>query len=464
MHEQAPQPSAPQGRGTPATPEPPGPFAVGRYAARLREFLRDRARVRLLGEVTGLSIRDKGVYFELRDAEGAVPCAMWRDVYDGLEVDEGLLRDGVEVVITGGLDYYAGSATASPAFSFRAVDLRLAGEGDLLAQLARLRKQLAREGIFETQKRLAMPALPKAIGVVTGRDSAAKADVLAGLARRAWGGAVVFAHPPVQDRHAAPQISEALRDLAARPEIEAIIVARGGGSLADLWAFCDEALCRTIALLRVPVIAAVGHESDRTLIDDVAARTCSTPTHAAEVVIPVNIAAARTELGSCAGSLHRSAESAAGPRVEVLAGFARALAHHMQGQRSRLHQLLREVRAASRRSLTTRRSASQRQGVAICRKHEATLVEMRRARKRMRGSARSLERHTRDDAAVRAKALEGLERTLNAHEPDRVLERGYAIVEGEGAEVLTRADAARRARRFGVRFFDDRVDATVVEK
>ena len=95
--------------------------------------------------------------------------------------------------------------------------------------------------------------------------------MLAGLRRRGWAGRLVWAFVPVQDRHAAPRIAAALRELAAIEEVEVVIVARGGGSLADLFAFCDEALCRTVALLRVPVIASVGHHTDRTLIDDVAA-------------------------------------------------------------------------------------------------------------------------------------------------------------------------------------------------
>ena len=447
----------------PTEPEYPGPFAVGRYAAKLREYLRGRARVRLLGEVTGLSVRENSVYFELRDADGAVPCAMWRNVYDGLEIPEGLLRDGAEVVVAGGLDYYPGSATASPSFNFRTTHLRLAGEGDLIAQLARLRKQLAREGVFDPQKRLAIPALPRAIGVVTGRDSAAKADVLAGLARRSWRGTIVFAYPPVQDRHAAPQISAALLDLAGCPELEAIIVARGGGSLADLWAFCDETLCRTIALLRVPVIAAVGHETDRTLIDDVAAITCSTPTHAAEVAVKVDVGAARAELRSHANALHRSGAGAADLRTDVIAGFARALAHHMQVERSRLHQLLREIRAAARRSLATHRSTGYRQGLVVSRKRESALLGSQRGRQGLLRKAGALERHTRDTGARRAETLQRLARTLSAHEPDRVLERGYAMVEGEGGEVLTRATTARRARRFRVRFSDDHVRARVDE-
>ena len=100
----------------------------------------------------------------------------------------------------------------------------------------------------------------------------------------------MWAFAPVQDRHAAPRDRPRAQDLAACGEVEVIVVARGGGSLADLFAFCDETLCRTVALLRVPVIASVGHHTDRTLIDDVAAVSCSTPTHAAEAAVPLDCA------------------------------------------------------------------------------------------------------------------------------------------------------------------------------
>ena len=109
---------------------------------------------------------------------------------------------------------------------------------------------------------------------------------------------MVWAFAPVQDRRAAPAIAAAIQELAARPEVEAIVVTRGGGSLADLWAFCDETLCRTVALLRVPVISAIGHERDSTLIDDVAAVACSTPTHAAEAAVPLDCAGARSGSGA----------------------------------------------------------------------------------------------------------------------------------------------------------------------
>ena len=231
------------------------------------------------------------------------------------------------MVIGGGLDYYPGSATSSPSFSFRVTHLRLAGEGDLLARLAALRKQLEADGLFRPQKELDRPLLPKTIGVVTARGSAACQDLLAGLERRGWRGTLVWADAPVQDRRAAPAIASALRGLAEQPSVEVAVVCRGGGSLADLWAFCDESLCRTVALLRLPVISAVGHESDRTLIDDVSAVCCSTPTHAAEELVRVDVATARRDLSGRAQLVARAGAGAVrsrGQRLAQLAGGAGA--------------------------------------------------------------------------------------------------------------------------------------------
>src|SRR5919106_711456 len=113
----------------------PGPYGVGRYAAGLRDFLRARPRVQLFGEVWNLRMSRARVYLELRDADGALPCSMWRDDFDALRLGERALADGAQVVVAGGLDYYAGSRTSSPSFHFHVAKLRVAGEGDLLAQL-----------------------------------------------------------------------------------------------------------------------------------------------------------------------------------------------------------------------------------------------------------------------------------------------------------------------------------------
>jgi exodeoxyribonuclease VII large subunit len=225
--------------------------------------------------------------------------------------------------------------------------------------------------------------------------------------------------------------------------VEAIVVTRGGGSLADLWAFCDETLCRTVAMLRVPVISAVGHERDSTLIDDVAAVACSTPTHAAEAAVPLDCVAARGELERGVASLRRAADGAVPSRTPHLVALARGPGRALRRERLSLNQKTREIRAASERGLAERLSFQRRL---------ATVV-LERARRRAAGA--EMER--------RRTALHRAEVALRAHEPERTLERGYALVEaGEGEPVSSAADAVA-AGRVRLRFADGRVGARIEE-
>ncbi|HWE10769.1 MAG TPA: exodeoxyribonuclease VII large subunit [Solirubrobacteraceae bacterium] len=415
----------------------PGPFPVGSYAAQLKRRLQDFARVQLEGEVWGFRPSRVRVYFELRDGGGALPCSMWRDDFDRLGV---LLSDGMRIVVGGGCDYYPGSSASSPSFSFAVSELRVAGEGDLLVALERLRRRLHDEGLFEPQKRLAMAPLPRTIGVVTGERGKARDDILAGLRRRGWSGRLIWAFVPVQDRHAAPRIAAALRELAATPDVDVAIVARGGGSLADLYAFCDEALCRTVALLRLPVIASVGHHTDRTLIDDVAAVCCSTPTHAAEAAVPVDCAAARRALAVAATRLHDHGHRAILDRARALAQLSRAPGRQVQRHRERLHQMLRELRAAGRRRGD--------EGAARTAGH-------------LRSLQRAASRGADADRARRARELERLALALGAHDPQRTMARGYALVQDRAGAPLGSAAAARAARKLSLRFHDGEVPAEV---
>jgi exodeoxyribonuclease VII large subunit len=417
----------------------PGPYPVGSYAARLKRRLQDFARVQLVGEVWGFRTARARVYFELRDSRGALPCSIWREDFDRLAV---ALTDGMRVVVGGGCDYYPGSSASSPSFSFAVTELRLAGEGDLLVALERLRRRLHGEGLFEPQKMLARAGLPKTIGVITGERGKARDDVLAGLRRRGWGGRLVWAFVPVQDRYAAPGIAAALRELAATPEVEVVIVARGGGSLADLFAFCDEGLCRTVALLRVPVIASVGHHTDRTLIDDVAAVSCSTPTHAAEAAVPIHCGLAQAELSARARRLRDHGRHAVLDRARALGHLSRAPAQHLARNRNRLHQLLRELRASARRSAEQGRSLADTHALVL----ERTATRARTAGRAQRDSE-----------------LERLSLALAAHDPQRTMARGYALVQDRQGTPLGSAAAARAAGELRLRFHDGSVPAQVSE-
>ena len=359
------------------------------------------------------------VYFELRDADGALPCAMWRNDFDALGLAERSLADGAQVVVAGGPDYYPGSRTSSPAFSFHVTGLRVAGEGDLLAQLDRLRKRARRRGPVRAAEGAPPPrACRETIGVVTAEGGKARDDVLAGLHRRGWAGRLVWAFAPVQDRHAAPRITRVLQDLAATGEVDVIIVARGGGSLADLFCFCDETLCRTVALLPVPVIASVGHHTDRTLLDDVAAVSCSTPTHAAEAAVGCHVGEARAALARDVARLQRHGRRAVVERARTLAQLSRAPARAASRTRARAAAPA-AARDPRRRPPPRRRSSARttaRRALVLARKATATRAAAAKRRARARpAAARARRARPAAHARARLRARRGPRRRAARH-------------------------------------------------
>ncbi len=252
-------------------------------ARKVAEWIGRLGEVWVEGQVAQLSRRGGAatVFLTLRDpaADLSVPVTCARDVADrpGLE-----LAEGARVIVRARPDYYI----ARGSFSLRATEIRAVGLGELLARIERIRRLLAAEGLFDPARKRPLPFAPAVVGVITGRESAAERDVLV-TARRRWP-AVRFAvhHCAVQGLNAAASVIEGLRRLDADPDVEVIVVARGGGSVEDLLPFSDEGLVRAVASCRTPVVSAVGHETDTTLIDHVADVRAATPTDAAHRVVP----------------------------------------------------------------------------------------------------------------------------------------------------------------------------------
>jgi exodeoxyribonuclease VII large subunit len=265
----------------PSTPDAPWP--VRTVARKVAEWIGRLGEVWVEGQIAQLSRRGAAatVFLTLRDpaADLSVPVTCARDVLDrpGLE-----LTEGARVVVRARPDYYV----ARGSFSLRATEIRAVGLGDLLARIERIRRLLAAEGLFDAARKRPLPFAPAVVGVVTGRNSAAERDVVV-TARRRWP-AVRFAmhHCAVQGPSAAASIMDGLRRLDADPDVEVIVIARGGGSVEDLLPFSDEGLVRAIAGCRTPVVTAVGHETDTTLVDHVADVRAATPTDAAHRVVP----------------------------------------------------------------------------------------------------------------------------------------------------------------------------------
>ena len=421
-------------------PELPGPFPVGRYADGLKEFFRERPKVLVTGELTGFKRSRVQAFFELRDSQGALPCSIWNTDLEKLGLDPKLLADGAEVVIGGGLDYYPGSANASPSFNFRATHMRLAGDGDLLARLAAPpRGAQARRPL-----RAAEAARPPGAAEDDRRRHGARERGVPGPPRRARAarlarhdrvGGRAGAGPP---RGAADRVAR-FAGLAELEQVEVAVVCRGGGSLADLWAFCDENLCRTVALLRLPVISAVGHEVDRTLIDDVSAVCCSTPTHAAEELVRVDVRAARE-------AVRRSREADAARRRR---GDPRARA------------------SAWASSRPVRRGPSGPSAPAFTRS-SARCAPRRRAALRRATSGRSA---TRSSSRARAPRARSRPRRSRASPPPRrrsaaTIRSGCWSADTRGSsrstgDAVTLARDAREAKDVRVRFEDGSVRARI---
>jgi exodeoxyribonuclease VII large subunit len=266
---------------SPSSPEAPWP--VRTVARKVAEWIGRLGEVWVEGQVAQLSRRGGAatVFLTLRDpaADLSVPVTCAREVADrpGLE-----LTEGARIVVRARPDYYI----ARGSFSLRATEIRAVGLGELLARIERTRQLLAAEGLFDAVRKKPLPFAPRVVGVVTGRESAAERDVLV-TAHRRWP-AVRFTvhHCAVQGINAASSVIEGLRKLDADPEVEVIVLARGGGSVEDLLPFSDEGLVRAVAACRTPVVSAVGHETDTTLVDHAADVRAATPTDAAHRVVP----------------------------------------------------------------------------------------------------------------------------------------------------------------------------------
>ncbi len=248
--------------------------AVGGWIGRL-------GRIWVEGQITDLNARGGTCYLTLRDpvANMSVRVVGPRAVF---EAAGPAVTDGARVVIHAKPDFWINRGT----FSLSAIEVRPVGVGELLARLERLRRVLAAEGLFRPERKRPLPFLPGKIGLICGRRSDAEHDVLQN-ARRRWP-AVAFRveNTAVQGSYAVGEVMEALRRLDADPEVDVIVIARGGGSMEDLLPFSDEALVRAVATARTPVVSAIGHEQDTPILDLVADVRASTPTDAARKVVP----------------------------------------------------------------------------------------------------------------------------------------------------------------------------------
>lgn len=265
------------------TTSPEAPLPVGDVSRLIGGWIDRLGAVWVEGQITQLSRRPGAgvVFLTLRDPSHdiSVSVTCFRQVFDRIA---DVVTEGARVVVLAKPEWYAPRGQ----LSLRATEIRPVGIGELLVRLEQLKKSLAAEGLFALDRKKPLPFLPQLIGLVSGRASAAERDVLEN-ARRRWP-AVRFEvrNTAVQGVHAVNQVVQAVQELDGLPEVDVIVVARGGGSVEDLLPFSDEALIRAVAACRTPVVSAIGHEPDSPLLDLVADVRASTPTDAAKKVVP----------------------------------------------------------------------------------------------------------------------------------------------------------------------------------
>lgn len=264
------------------------PLSISELSFALKRTLEDRfGHVRLRGEISKVNRHASGhVYLTLKDDKAAIDGVVWKGQVRGLGAQP---EAGLEVIVTGKITSYP----ARSSYQIVIETMEPAGAGALLAQLERLKERLRDEGLFEPSRKKPLPAFPAVIGVITSPTGAVIRDILHRIAER-WPCHVIVWPVVVQGDAACGQVSAAIRGFDALPATggpiprpDLLIVARGGGSVEDLWCFNDEGLARTVAEARIPIISAVGHETDTTLIDFVSDRRAPTPTGAAEMATPV---------------------------------------------------------------------------------------------------------------------------------------------------------------------------------
>jgi exodeoxyribonuclease VII large subunit len=388
--------------------------------------------VAVTGELSGLARAASGHwYFSLKDDAGApalLRCAMFRRA--AMLVDF-VPADGQRVELRGRLDLYA----ARGELQLVAESMQRVGQGTLYEELLRLRARLQAQGLFDAARKRALPALPRRLGVVTSLDAAALRDVLSALQRRSPQVAVVVYPCLVQGPEAPASIVQALATAAARAEVEALLLVRGGGSLEDLWAFNDERVVRAIVASALPVVCGVGHETDVTLADLAADLRAPTPTAAAELAAP-HREELLVALAKCGGRLLRATQrrlQAEAQGLDLRHAHLRQPARLLLGQNQRLQALVHRLARAPRPALAAAR-------------YDLTS----RADRMLATMALQRQHHQQ--------RLHGLAARLPLLDPQRVLDRGYALVQTPGGAVLRSAAQLIVGQTYRVRLADGAAD------
>ena len=410
------------------------PLTVSELSGALKRTIESAfERVRVRGEISGFKRHSSGhCYFTLKDENACIDAVIWRSSAVALAFRP---EDGAEVIATGKLTTYPGRSK----YQIVVDRLELAGEGALLALLERRRKALAAEGLFAPERKRRLPFLPRLIGVVTSPTGAVIRDIIHRLEDRCPTHVVVWP-VPVQGEGASARIAEAIRGFGAiDPRPDLLIVARGGGSIEDLWAFNEEEVVRAAAESPIPLISAVGHETDTTLIDHAADLRAPTPTAAAELAVPV-----RSELLAELSNLAHRAQECLARRIERARERYELTACRWPAPQAifaPVTQRLDELGERLPRSLAARTGHARADMNLVAGRFRRELVDQRIARL--------------------SEQLAALWKVAELAHPERPLSKGYVRVTSRSGKTLTHSADAAVERLLTLRFSDGTVDATV---
>lgn len=414
-------------------------LSVSELSGALKRMVEDSfSHVRLRGEISGYKRAASGhVYLTLKDDRAVIDAVIWKGPAAQIPFRP---EDGIEVIATGRLTTYPGRSK----YQIVIDRLELAGEGALMMLLEKLKAKLGAEGLFDPARKVPLPYLPRVIGVVTSPTGAVIRDILHRLEDRCPTRVIVWP-VLVQGQGAAEQVATAIKGFSAiepggpvpRPDL--VIVARGGGSIEDLWAFNEEVVIRAVAQCTIPIISAVGHETDTTLCDYAADIRAPTPTAAAEIAVPVraDLTAHLREQGLRMQRCANRYRERGGEQLRALVRLLPKPAQLLDPQRQRVDDNAERLRRGLGRRLADARGELARAGGAL---RPAALTQ-RLSRDRDR--------------------LERLWRLAVSLHPDKPLSRGYAKIERRGGGVVTSAEAARAAGGLTLHFGDGAVDARV---
>ena len=437
-------------------------FSVTELSAALKRAVEDQfAFVRVRGEISGLKFHSSGhVYFDLKDEKACLNAVIWRGTVPRLKVRP---EACMEVVLTGKLSTYAGSSR----YQIVVEQVELAGLGALMALLEERKKRLTAEGLFDAARKKPLPYLPEVIGVVTSPTGAVIRDIMHRLMDR-FPRRVLLWPVAVQGEKAAAEVTAAITGFNAfdgtrwpRPDL--IIVSRGGGSVEDLMAFNDEAVVRAAAASKIPLISAVGHETDTTLIDFAADMRAPTPTAAAELAVPV-----RSELIAQVLDFERRFVRCFGKAMEDrkrhLAQLVRVLPRAdalFAGPRQRLDTASDKLRHALGRNLQIHQVRFSKAGAQLRDRVLKDRIALFGERMDVLGARAGRAQTARLKQARHH--LDGLSRVLEGISYRAVLERGFALVRGEDGAVRRRAGSIQSGESLTLTFADGEARAVAGE-